>query len=57
VHDVVLTRDEVTELTAGLLVSDEPATCPSSIREWLETEANTIGRRYSSELARNYGRM
>jgi uncharacterized protein YbjT (DUF2867 family) len=54
VHDVVLTRDEVTELTAGLLVSDEPSTCPTSIREWLETEANTIGRRYSSELARNY---
>lgn len=57
VHDVVLTRDEVTELTAGLLVSDEPSTCPTSIREWLETEANTIGRRYSSELARNYRRI
>jgi uncharacterized protein YbjT (DUF2867 family) len=54
VHDVVLTRDEITELMGELLVSDEPPTCPTSVRAWLATEANTIGRHYSSELERNY---
>jgi NADH dehydrogenase len=54
VHDIVLTRDEITELMAGLLVSAEPPTCPTPLSEWLETQAKTIGRRYSSELARNY---
>jgi uncharacterized protein YbjT (DUF2867 family) len=54
VHDTVLTRDEVTELMSGLLVSSEPATCPTSLREWLDANAASIGRRYASELARNY---
>ena len=54
VHDVVLTRDEISELMGGLLVSDEPATCPTSVRAWLDSEGDTIGRHYSSELARNY---
>ncbi|MDO8485471.1 MAG: hypothetical protein Q7S35_11090 [Candidatus Limnocylindrales bacterium] len=54
VHDAVLTRDEITELMTGLLASAEPATCPTPFSKWLETQANTIGRRYSSELARNY---
>jgi len=54
VHDTVLTRDEITELMAGLLVSAEPATCPTPFSAWLETQADTIGRRYMSELARNY---
>ncbi|HEY5433817.1 MAG TPA: NAD(P)H-binding protein [Candidatus Limnocylindrales bacterium] len=57
VHDVVLTRDEITELMTGLLVSAEPATCPAPVSEWLQAQANTIGRRYSSELARNYRRL
>lgn len=57
VHDVVLTRDEITELMAGLLVSAEPATCPSPVSEWLQAHANTIGGGYSSELARNYRRL
>jgi NADH dehydrogenase len=54
VRDIVLTRDEITELMAGLLVSPEPATCPTPFSEWLDGRANEIGRRYASELARNY---
>ena len=53
VRDIVLTRDEITELMAGLLVSSEPATCPTSISAWLMGRADSIGRRYASELARN----
>lgn len=55
VRDTVLTRDEVTELMSGLLVSSEPSTCPTSLREWLDANAASIGRRYASERARNYG--
>ena len=52
--DVVLIRDEITELMAGLLVSDDPATCPTGFDEWLVANASSVGRRYSSEVARNY---
>jgi NADH dehydrogenase len=54
VGDVVLTRDEITELTSELLVSAAPATCPTSFGSWLEVGANHVGRAYSSEMARNY---
>jgi len=54
VRDSVLTRDEITELMNELLVSKGPATCPTSFGRWLETEADAVGRRYQSELARNY---
>jgi len=52
--DVVLIRDEITELMAGLLVSDDPATCSTGFDDWLVANASSVGRRYSSEVARNY---
>jgi uncharacterized protein YbjT (DUF2867 family) len=54
VRDVVLTRDEIKELTGELLVSAGSPTCPTRFSTWLDEHANGIGRRYSSELARNY---
>jgi NADH dehydrogenase len=54
VHDVVLTRDEVTELTSSLLVSDAPSRCPTRFDDWLRAEADSLGRTWSSELSRNY---
>jgi uncharacterized protein YbjT (DUF2867 family) len=54
VHDVLVTRDELAGLTAGLLVSDEPARCHDSFRAWLGAAGPTLGRRYVSELARNF---
>ena len=57
VRDTVLTRDEITELMSGLLASAEPPTCPTSLRAWLDANADTIGRRYASERARNYRGM
>jgi NADH dehydrogenase len=54
VRDVVLTRDEIRELTASLLTSNEPPTCPTRFSEWLAAHADQIGRRYSSELQRNF---
>jgi len=54
VRDVVLTRDEISELTSSLLTSHDPARGEIRISEWLAANADTLGRRWSSELARNY---
>ena len=54
VRDVVLTRDEIRELMESLLVSAEPPTTPTKFSEWVAGHADTIGRRYSSELGRNF---
>jgi NADH dehydrogenase len=53
-RDVLLTRDELAGLTAGLLVSSEPPRGRDSFREWVAANADGLGRRYVSELARNY---
>jgi nucleoside-diphosphate-sugar epimerase len=56
VRDVVLTRDEIRELTESLLTSRDPATEPRPTRlsDWLARHGDALGRRYSSELARNF---
>ena len=53
-RDVLLTRDELAGLTASLLVSHEPPRGRESFREWVAANADGLGRRYVSELARNY---
>ena len=53
-RDTMLTRDEVKGLTANLLVSDEPPLGTASLRAWLREHADTLGRRYASEVARHY---
>ena len=54
VRDVVLTRDEIRELTSSLLTSKEPARGEIRISDWVPANAATLGRRWSSELERNY---
>jgi NADH dehydrogenase len=54
VRDVVLTRSEVEELMAGVLVSRGPATCPTSFSSWLGGEAPALGRSWASELGRHF---
>ena len=54
VHDVVLTKDEVSGLMANLLVSKEPPTGKTSLRAWLQDNAGRIGAEYASELKRHY---
>jgi uncharacterized protein YbjT (DUF2867 family) len=53
-RDVVLTVDEAEGLSANLLVSAEPPRGRDSFREWLERNGSGLGRRYVSELARNF---
>lgn len=54
VRDVVLTPEEVDGLMAGLLVSAEPARCPTHLGDWLAENRASVGARYASELARHY---
>jgi uncharacterized protein YbjT (DUF2867 family) len=54
VRDVVLTADEIRELTSSLLSSSEPARGEIRISDWVRANADSLGRRWSSELARNY---
>ena len=54
VRDVVLTRDEIRELTSSLLSSSQPPLGEIRLSDWVRANADTLGRRWSSELARNY---
>jgi len=54
VNDVVLTRDEVEGLMAGLLVSERPPAGKALFSAWLAENSANIGRSYTSELARHY---
>lgn len=53
-RDVVLTPDEITGLTANLLVSRGPPTAPTRFSEWLAQNADGLGVRWASELHRHY---
>jgi uncharacterized protein YbjT (DUF2867 family) len=54
VRDVVLTRDEIRELTSSLLTSSQPPLGTIRVTEWVRANADSLGGRWSSELARNY---
>ncbi|MBI3760657.1 MAG: NAD(P)H-binding protein [Chloroflexi bacterium] len=56
VGDVVLTREEVDGLMAGLLVSKKPPTGKTRLTEWLSENADKVGSQYHSELGRHFGR-
>ena len=53
-RDVVLTPDEIQALTAGLLVARGQATGSTVFSDWVAANGSSLGRRYTSELARNY---
>ncbi len=55
-RDVVLTRDEVDGLMAGLPTSDRPPAGTTRLAGWLVENADLLGRRYVSEFRRNYQR-
>jgi NADH dehydrogenase len=53
-RDVLLTDQELDGLMANLLVSAEPARCPTRISSWLQDNAGTLGVSYASELKRHF---
>ncbi|MEX1072978.1 MAG: NAD(P)H-binding protein [Chloroflexota bacterium] len=56
VRDVVLTRDEVIELRSRLMWSAAPPTGTIRLADWLAANAETLGRRWASELDRHFRR-
>jgi NADH dehydrogenase len=53
-RDVLLTRDELTGLMEERLTSRQKPNCPTRFGDWLHDNSRTVGRRYSSELARHF---
>ena len=53
-RDWLLTRDELGALMAGLIVSHEEPRGRDRFDVWLTANASRVGRRYTSELARNF---
>jgi uncharacterized protein YbjT (DUF2867 family) len=53
-RDVLLTHDELDALMAGLIVSHEEPLGRDRFEVWLARNAPRVGRRYTSELARNF---
>jgi NADH dehydrogenase len=54
VNDVVVTRDEIEGLMAGLVVTDGPSTGQRRLTAWLTSNADVVGRRWASEVSRHY---
>ena len=52
--DMALTHDEVVGLMDGLLISGEPPTGTTRLADWLTENGDSLGKRYVSELRRNY---
>ncbi len=55
-RDVVLTRDEIRGLMQGLLYVDAPPAGQTRLTDWTRRHADTLGLRYTSELARRRDR-
>jgi uncharacterized protein YbjT (DUF2867 family) len=56
VDDVLITREEIEGLMAGLLYVDSPPVGKTKLTDWAREHANWLGRRYASELARRRDR-
>jgi NADH dehydrogenase len=54
VRDVVLTRDEIDGLMAGLLVSHEAPRGQIALARWLADGGGSLGTRYANELQRHF---
>jgi NADH dehydrogenase len=57
VGDVLITKDEIEGLMADLLHVDAPPTGKTVLTEWVQAHAGTLGRKYTSELARRKDRV
>ena len=54
--DVTITRDEIEGLMADLLYTTSPPAGKTRLTEWTREHADTLGRRYASEVARRVDR-
>lgn len=56
VGDVIITKDEIEGLMADLLYVDSPPSGTTVLTQWVKEHADTLGRKYTSELARRKDR-
>lgn len=56
VGDVLITREEIEGLMADLLYVDSPPAGKTRLTDWMNEHADTLGRQYTSELARRVDR-
>lgn len=56
VHDVIITREEIKGLMEGRLCVDAPPLGTTRLTEWIDRNKETLGRSYTSELARRLDR-
>ena len=55
-NDIVITKEEIEGLMADLLYVDAPPAGETSLREWAQRHAGTLGNHYSNELERRRDR-
>ena len=56
VGDVMITREEIKGLMADLLHVDSPLAGTTRLTDWIQEHADSLGRKYASELARRKDR-
>jgi len=56
VRDVVITREEIRGLMENRLYVDAPPLGTTKLSEWIERHRDTLGRHYTSEMARRVDR-
>jgi len=57
VGDVIITREEIDGLMADLLCTDSPPTGDTKLTDWIRKHADSLGKKYTSELARRRDRV
>ena len=57
VHDVVITREEIRGLMENRLYVEAPPLGTTKLTEWIDQHKDTLGRHYTSELARRVDRL
>lgn len=55
--DVLVTREEIEGLMANCLSVEAPPAGTTCLSDWLQKEADFLGTRYESELARRFDRL
>ena len=56
VNDVMITKEEIEGLMANLLYVESPPTGSTKLTEWAKRHSETLGLKYTSELARRMDR-
>ncbi len=56
VNDVLVTRDEIEGLMTNLLFVESPPTGKTKLTDWIKKHTESLGRQYTSELARRLDR-